>query len=205
MSMVLFDKSECPFCWKVRLALSYKGISFTEKVVDTDNKSEEFLSISPTGKVPVLKTGEHILFESTLILHFLEDSQAKPSLLPGNTASRHLARYLNHYADTVIGPRIRDAIFTQRGKPESQWDKEAIQRSQDNWLLCLEELTPLLRGQYYFCEEPSFAECALIPRFALAEAYNLTGLDGFPKLNDWFDRLKTSKEFQTTAPALCRP
>jgi len=204
--MVLFDKSECPFCWKVRLALSYKDISFIEKVVDTDNKSEEFLAISPTGKVPVLETGEHVLFESTLILHFLEDlQQSKPSLLPGNPASRHLARHLNHYADTVIGPRIRDAIFTQRGKPVSEWDQEAIQRSQDNWLLCLEELTPLLDGQRYFCGEPSFAECALIPRFALAEAYNLTGLKEFPALQDWFHGLKGSKVFRATAPALCLP
>jgi len=201
--MILYDKSECPFCWKVRLALSYKGISFNEKVVDTDNKSQDFLTVSPSGKVPVLDTGEQTLNESTLILHFLEDLQPEPRLLSGDVHSRHLARYLNHYADTVIGPRIREAIFTQRGKPKSQWDTEAIAHSQIGWRTCLEELAPLLSSEQAFGESFSIAECALLPRFALAAAYNLTGLEDFPALHRWFDEYRHSTLFTTTAPAIC--
>lgn len=204
--MILYDKSECPFCWKVRLGLEHKGIAFSELVVDTDNKSADFLTISPAGKVPVLHTADQqVLNESTLIIHYLEDLKPQPSLLLGGRNSRHMARYLNYYADTVIGPRIRDAIFTQRNNAEDKWDTEAIAKSQEGWRNCLEELQPLLSEEHYFCDGFSMAECALIPRFALAAAYQLTGLDDYPKLKYWFDYHRNSKLFKKTAPEICLP
>lgn len=203
--MKLYDKDECPFCWKIRLALSYKNISYDEITIDTNNKPDAFLEISPTGKVPVLDDNGLVINESTLIIHYLEDRNPQPSLYPGDTAERHQLRMLNHYSDTIIGPRIRDAIFTQRDNTEELWDKDAIKRSQEGWIQCLEELQPLLGSEKFFGKAFSIAECALIPRFALADAYNLTGLDKFPALDYWFNYHRDSNYFKDTAAPLCLP
>ena len=40
---------------RTRMVLHEKGIDFEVHEVDLSNKSEEFLSVSPYGKVPVLR------------------------------------------------------------------------------------------------------------------------------------------------------
>ena len=198
--MILYNKSECPFCWKVRLALAYKNLAFEEVVIDTNNKPESFLRLSLTGKVPLLVSGETLISESTLIVYYLEDLNTTPSLFPGSTADRHLGRMLNHYADTEIGPAIREAIFTQRNNPKEQWDTDVISRCQENWRQCLAYLNTLLASECYFTGAFSIAECALLPRFGLAEAYGLNALDSFPKLKQWYLFHQQSPQFQATAP-----
>lgn len=202
--MKLYDKTECPFCWKVRLALHYKNIAFEQLTIDTENKPAEFLSLSPSGKVPLLAVNEESLSESTLIAHFLEDYQSTPTLLPGDAKNKYKARALNHYSDTIIGPAIRDAIFTQRNRPESEWDQEAISRCGSNWQACLSFLDGQLSSETYFCNEFSLAECALIPRFALALAYNLSGIDEFPRLKQWYAVHSSNNLFAQTAPTCCQ-
>ena len=53
-SVILYDKDECPFCWKVRLALTTKSLQVEHITIDTENKPADFLALSPTGKVPLL-------------------------------------------------------------------------------------------------------------------------------------------------------
>ena len=49
----LYNTQGCPYAWRTRLVLHEKQVDFDVHEVDLSNKSEEFLSISPYGKVPV--------------------------------------------------------------------------------------------------------------------------------------------------------
>ena len=77
----------CPYVQRVAIALAEKGISFDLQYVDLDNKPDWFTRISPLGKVPLLKVEdeerETVLFESSVILEYLEDSHAEVPLHPG--------------------------------------------------------------------------------------------------------------------------
>ncbi len=201
--VVLYDKDECPFCWKIRLALVEKGVVFTQHRVDTDNKPPALLALNPLGKVPVLGIDDLVLTESTLVMHYLEDRYPEPSLLPATPEQRHRARWLNHYADTVIGPRIRDGIFEQRAKPPAQWDRERIGKAREGWQQCLQELSAQCDGGEFFVGEFSMADCALVPRFGLALAYQLGGLDDYPRLSSWFERCRQRSSYALTAAQIC--
>ncbi len=201
--VVLYDKDECPFCWKIRLALVEKGVVFTQHRVDTDNKPPALLALNPLGKVPVLGIDDLVLTESTLVMHYLEDRYPEPSLLPATPEQRHRARWLNHYADTVIGPRIRDGIFEQRAKPPAQWDRERIGKAREGWQQCLQELSAQCDGGEFFVGEFSMADCALVPRFGLALAYQLGGLDDYPRLSSWFERCRQRPSYALTAAQIC--
>jgi glutathione S-transferase len=50
----LYNTQECPYARCTRIVLHEKRIDFDVHEVDLSNKSEEFLSVSPYGKVPVL-------------------------------------------------------------------------------------------------------------------------------------------------------
>lgn len=196
----LYDKGECPFCWKVRLALAYKSIPFHRITIDTNNKPTEFMQLSPTGKVPLLHTDQQVLYESTLIALYLEDWKDTPSLLPGNALENHHIRWLNHFSDTAIGPAIRDAIFMKRGQPEDSWDEQVLQRCSEQWIDCLKQLAALQQSDTAMIKQFSLAECALIPRFALAQRYQIEGLEQFPRLLNWYNHHKQQPYFSQTEP-----
>ena len=60
------------------IALSEKGVGFERIDVDLANKPDWFLAISPLGKTPVLQVGDTPIFESAVILEYLEETEAKP-------------------------------------------------------------------------------------------------------------------------------
>ncbi len=54
------------------MVLHEKGIDFEVHEVDLSNKSEEFLSVSPYGKVPVLRVNGTSLYESNIVNEYLD-------------------------------------------------------------------------------------------------------------------------------------
>lgn len=63
----------CPFVQKAVLTLLAKGVDFDIEYIDLENPPEWFHKISPLGKVPVLQVGDQILFESTVIVEYLNE------------------------------------------------------------------------------------------------------------------------------------
>ena len=67
---------------RTRMVLHEKGIDFEVHEVDLSNKSEEFLSVSPYGKVPVLRVNGTSLYESNIVNEYLEEVYDSPRLMP---------------------------------------------------------------------------------------------------------------------------
>ncbi len=65
----LYQFSACPFCWKVRVLLNYKGIQFEPIEVNPRTKKE--LEFTDYKKVPVLVDGETVVTESADIMDYL--------------------------------------------------------------------------------------------------------------------------------------
>ena len=63
----------CPFVQRSVITLLKKGIEFNITYIDLANPPEWFLEISPLAKVPVLRYGDAVLFESAVINEFLDE------------------------------------------------------------------------------------------------------------------------------------
>jgi glutathione S-transferase len=70
------------------MALLEKGIDAKLTVIDLDNKPDWFFEISPYAKVPVIRHGETIVFESAVINEYLEEVYPEHPLLPDGPAKR---------------------------------------------------------------------------------------------------------------------
>jgi glutathione S-transferase len=90
-SLRLISHRLCPYVQRAVIALTEKGVAFERVDIDLANKPEWFLAISPLGKTPVLMVGERVIFESAVILEYLEETQAKP-LHPADPLSRGAPR-----------------------------------------------------------------------------------------------------------------
>ena len=71
----------------VKLALLEKGLPF-EEVPFYAGTSPEALAISPRGKVPVLRTEQGFINETSVILEYIEQSQKGTPLLPSDPFER---------------------------------------------------------------------------------------------------------------------
>jgi glutathione S-transferase len=74
----LISHKLCPYVQRAVIALSEKGVAFERIDIDLAKKPDWFLALSPLGKTPVLQVGEVAIFESAVILEYLEETQLSP-------------------------------------------------------------------------------------------------------------------------------
>jgi glutathione S-transferase len=75
MALELFWGSGSPYAWRVLLALEHKNLPYQSHLLQfskQEHKSPQMLQMNPRGRVPVLKDGDFIVFESLACMYYLE-------------------------------------------------------------------------------------------------------------------------------------
>jgi glutathione S-transferase len=97
----LISHKLCPYVQRAVIALSERGVPFERIDIDLANKPGWFLAISPLGKTPVLQVGDTAIFESAVILEYLEETQPKP-LHPSHPLTRAEHRGWIEFGSAVL-------------------------------------------------------------------------------------------------------
>ncbi len=97
----LISHNLCPYVQRAVIALTEKGVPFERIDIDLANKPDWFLKISPLGKTPVLVVGDHAIFESAVILEYLEETQPGP-LHPADALRRAEHRSWIEFGSAVL-------------------------------------------------------------------------------------------------------
>jgi glutathione S-transferase len=202
--------SGSPFAWRVWLALEHKGLQYQRinlSLQNGDLKKESYLIMNPRGKVPVLVDGEVTIYESAVILEYLEDKYPNmgANLLPLDVNTRALSRRLINEIDVYLDSASRRLLMATLFTPKEQWDEAKISRA-------FEALDfELKRFDEYFShgfelKTLSAVEFSMFPIIALILRIEEQKPDlGFsksmsPALGAWFTRLEAMSLFQTTRP-----
>ena len=194
--MILFHRADCPFCWKIRLILVETGTSCNFE------SQEKAALYSPQSSVPVLLDGELAIWDSSVIAEYIADLSPEAKLIGNLPAERARVRLMHTYSDRIAGLGLRDVIFERRSKPIHEQDQQRIEQGTLQWVKTQDWLEKAYKqGPYMAGDEFSIADCALIPRFALAEKYRLS-IDAarHPGLGDWFERMRKRPSFDLTKP-----
>lgn len=75
MAMTLYWGSGSPFSWRVLLALEHKRLSYESQLLHFDKQeqqSPQMLRLNPRGRLPVLRDGDYVVFESLAVLYYLD-------------------------------------------------------------------------------------------------------------------------------------
>jgi glutathione S-transferase len=115
MPLRLFNTARSPFGRKVRIVLLEKDLAFEEVTVDLANRSPEFMAVSPLGKVPVLVDGETSIFDSTVVVEYLEDAFPSPPMFGVGVRQRLVHRTLDELGDHVADQAVAAFYAKQRG------------------------------------------------------------------------------------------
>lgn len=100
-TLTLVSHHLCPYVQRAAIALIEKSVAFERVQVDLGDKPDWFRALSPLGKTPVLKVGETAIFESAVILEYLEETQAGP-LHPRDPLHRAEHRSLIEYGSAIL-------------------------------------------------------------------------------------------------------
>lgn len=100
-----------PFVRKVRFALAIKQIEHDQTPVIPFAKTEEFLALSPLGKIPVYEDGDFRVADSSVIIDYLEHTCPDPSLYPKDAKERAQALFCEEYADTNLTMALTTPFF----------------------------------------------------------------------------------------------
>jgi glutathione S-transferase len=121
----LISHKLCPYVQRAVIALTEKGVSFERIDIDLANKPDWFLGISPLGKTPVLQVGDAAIFESAVILEYLEETQPKP-LHPADALRRAEHRGWIEFGSAVLN----DIAGLYSAADEATFKKKASQLEQ---------------------------------------------------------------------------
>ena len=83
MAIDVYWGSGSPYAWRVLLALEYKRLQYTSHVLQfskQEHKSPQMLALNWRGRVPVLKDGDYVCFESLAVLYYLDLKYPEPHI-----------------------------------------------------------------------------------------------------------------------------
>src|SRR5690348_7328436 len=121
MSLIVYEHPLSPYAQKVKISLDEKNVPYETRMpvaIGSGQPDTEFLKANPRGEVPALIDGDTALFDSTIILEYIEDKWPKPPMLPAEPALRAKARTIEEVMDTHFEP-------INWGLGELRWFKRA--------------------------------------------------------------------------------
>jgi glutathione S-transferase len=100
-ALTLVSHPLCPYVQRAAISLAEKAVPFERVYVDLADKPAWFLDLSPLGKTPVLKVDGRALFESAVILEYLEETGPHP-LHPADPLRRAEHRAWIEFGSAVL-------------------------------------------------------------------------------------------------------
>ncbi|MES9843192.1 MAG: stringent starvation protein SspA [Candidatus Sedimenticola sp. PURPLELP] len=97
--MTLYSDAKSPYSHRVRLVLAEKSITVEIMDVDPVNISEDIMDLNPYGTLPTLVDRDLTLFESRIIMEYLDERFPHPPLLPVDPVARASSRLFMHRVD----------------------------------------------------------------------------------------------------------
>ncbi|MGG5822219.1 glutathione S-transferase family protein [Falsiroseomonas sp. HW251] len=178
LTLISFDL--CPYVQRAAIVLAEKGVPFERVNIDLCDKPAWFLAISPLGRVPVLRVGEEVLFESAVIAEYLDET-TEPRLHPADPLRRARHRAWIEFASSMLD----DTWVIETSKDEAAfYARVKTLRTKFERLEALPHLGPLLDGDRFHLADAAFA-----PVFRYFDTFDrmvpLGVLDGMPKVAAW--------------------
>jgi RNA polymerase-associated protein len=174
--ITLYDADRCPYCARVRIVLSEKGVEYETVVVDLDDRPAWIYEKNATGRVPVLEEGAFVLPESAVIDEYLNERYPEPPLLPADPGLRAHARLLIFRFDDLSKPYYAVRRGDDGARPRLDAELARLDRSL--------EAQPFLTGPAF-----GLADIAYVPWILRARDRMDVDLNPFPALNEWVEKL----------------
>lgn len=180
--LTLYYHPLASFCWKVLIALYENGTPFDRRTIDLgdDAQRAELTALWPPGKFPVLRDGERVVGESSIIVEYLDRHHPGPRpLVPDDLDVRLWDRLFDNHVQTPMQEIVLDRLRGAHGD---------LSRAHATLATAYEMADRQLASSWIVGDELTLADCAAAP--ALFYAVTLHPVPAHcTRLGAYFDRL----------------
>ena len=156
-SMALFSDPLDHYSHRVRIVMAEKGV--TSEIIDSnlDSLSNELLEVSPYAELPVLVDRDVCLYDSVVLMEYLDERFPHPPLLPVYPVSRaeirlFIQRIQKDWCemfDNLVSAKLSDSGLK---KTRQEFKSQII------------ALSPILKEKPFFMSEDfSLVDCCIAP------------------------------------------
>lgn len=188
MSLKLYHHPFSSYCQKVETAFYKKGLEYEPKLLDgSEPVQSEFAALWPIGRFPILVAGEHMVFEATGIIEYLEARFPNTyRLIPVDPMEAAEVRIWDRFFDNYVGYPQQRLVYAALGR-EADGDGARWKAALDT---AYEILDRRMENREWAVNSFSMADCAAAPHLLYADWSHAIG-EQFINLKAYRQRLIT--------------
>ena len=209
--VTLYGAPYSTYVRSARLTLEEKGVPYSLEEVDImseEGAPKEHYARQPFGKIPAFQHGDFQLYETTAIIHYIDEAFDGPALMPsdpqGRARANQVISLLDSYAyETCVWDVFVERIFvpSQGGKSNEETIADGLKTSET----CMQALEDILGDDPYLAgSEVTLADLHAYPIFCY---YRLApegaaAMQRHAKLCGWWDRMAARDSVKATLSPL---
>lgn len=196
-SMTYYSDAQDHYSHRVRIVLAEKGVSVEIVDVDPSNKPELLAELNPYNALPTLVDRDLALYETKVMMEYLDERFPHPPLLPVYPVARAQSRLWMHRIENDWSPLV-DTILSTRSVDKAEKSRKELKEN----LLTVAPIFAEL--PYFMSEEFTIVDCCLAPilwRLKVLEI-ELPKTKQAKPLLDYMDRLFSRESFQESLTEL---
>ena len=190
--MTLYSGSNDPYSHRARIVLAEKGVTFDLYEIDPTLQPTALAELNPYNSVPTLVDRDLVLYESEIIMEYLDERFPHPPLMPVYPVARARSRLMLHRVNRDWYVYLTK-LMNKSTSPEVADDaRKSLKES-------IISVSPMFNEMpFFFSEEFSLVDCAIAPLLWRLPALGIDlGPEGKPVL-DYAKRMFKRDAFQVS-------
>lgn len=191
----LYDHKLSGNAYKPRLLMHQLGVEFERVIVELfegEHKNEEFTKINPNQKIPVIKDGDFVMWESNAILLYIAKKfSPNPYISDDPEVYGHIAQWV-FFGKTSIDPNLAMARYLARFVPDH--DPKDMEKLHLQGNAVLKTLDDHLAGRDFIVDNYSIADIACYPYVMLSPEGNFD-LTYYLNIQKWISNVESTDKF----------
>lgn len=182
--MVLHDYWRSGAAWRVRSALNFKGVAYTQVAHDLRTgaqRAADYLALNPQGLIPTLEVDGILLTQSIAIIEWLEEHHPDPPLLPADATGRAIVRAMSAIIASDTHPLTNLRVLNKVGEIAPDARTDWITTWMAAGFTALEVMLERHAGAHAFGDRIGLADIVIVPQLYSARRFGVS-LDRWPIL-----------------------
>tara|TARA_B100000609_G_scaffold190624_1_gene178727 strand:+ start:500 stop:1123 length:624 start_codon:yes stop_codon:yes gene_type:complete len=180
-------------CEELNIDYEIQNVDFSKEF----RFSEQWLKINPLGKLPSLRDGDILLFESCAMIQYILDKYGGGKLQPSpsTTSYAYFLQWL-WFSEATFARPIGEIVNHRREFPDEQEIPEVVQEMQSRIYKCLDALNEALEGKDFILGK-DFTAADISLGYSLLIAQNRIDKEFPEKVDKYWGNISSRHAFIT--------